>query len=176
MYESDCLLHMSRNGIPVQEALLWDGKPHRFSIDSKKNEPDEWYVVFVGSLPAGQPYLCCTYGSWSEGSKFEYKSWKDTPNKVYYSPADLKILQAKLEENRRLALIEQQKRHEEAAKKAQEIWGRSSAIGEHAYLGKKKIQAYGVQFVGHSLIIPIRNIDSVKFKASNSSTNRKASL
>lgn len=159
MYESDCLLHMSRNEIPFQGSLLCDDKIHRFSIDAKKNEPDEWYVVFSGSLPAGQPYLCCTYGSWSEGSKFEYKSWKDAPNKVYYSPADLKILQAKLEENRRLALVEQQKRHEEAAKKAEEIWKRSSAIGEHAYLEKKKIQAYGVQFEGHSLIIPIRSID-----------------
>lgn len=53
---------------------------HRFSIDAKKNEPDEWYVVFSGSFPAGQPYLCCIYGSWSEGSKLEYKSWKDAPN------------------------------------------------------------------------------------------------
>lgn len=159
MYESDCLLHMSRNEIPFQGPLLCDDKIHRFSIDAKKNEPDEWYVAFSGSLPAGQPYLCCIYGSWSEGSKFEYKSWKDAPNKVYYSPADIKILQAKLEENRRLALIEQQKRHQEAAKKAQEIWERSSTIGEHAYLQKKKIQAYGVEFDGHSLIIPIRNLD-----------------
>ncbi len=39
---------------------------------------------------------------------------------------DHKVVQSKIEENRRLASIEEQKRSEEAAKKAQEIWQCSS--------------------------------------------------
>jgi putative DNA primase/helicase len=159
MYESDCLLHMSRNGISFQGPFLCDGKIHRFSIDAKKNQPDEWYVAYSASMPTGQPYFCCIYGSWSDGSKFEYKSWEDSSNRAYYSPIDRKLLQAKIEENRRLAAIEQQKRHQESAEKAQEIWEHSSPIGSHPYLGKKKVQAYGVRFDTHSLLIPLRNIE-----------------
>lgn len=159
MYESECLLHMNRNGVPFHCPLLCDGKIYRFSIDAKKNQPDEWYVAYSGVLPAGQPYHCCVYGSWSDGSKFEYKSWEDSKNNIYYSAADRKVLQARIEENRSLALIEQQKRHQEAAKKAQEIWENSTAIGSHPYLEKKKIQAYGIHFDAHSILIPLRNIE-----------------
>jgi len=86
---------------------------------------------------------CCSYGSWSEESKYEYKSWEDSSNHSIYSSIDRKALQTKMEENRRLALIEKQKLHEEAAKKAYEIWESSSTIGKHSYLEKKKIQAHG---------------------------------
>lgn len=151
MYESDCLLHMSRNCISFQGPFLCDGKIHRFSIDAKKNQLDEWYVAYSASMPTGQPYFCCIYGSWSDGSKFEYKSWEDSSNRVYYPPIDHKLLQAKIEENRRLVAIEQEKRHQESAKKAQEIWEHSSPIGSHTYLGKKKVQAYGVRLDTHSL-------------------------
>jgi putative DNA primase/helicase len=72
MYESNCLLHMSQNGIPFQGPLICDGALHRFSRDGKGN-PDEWYLAYSGLLNSGQLYTYCIYGSWSDGSKFEYK-------------------------------------------------------------------------------------------------------
>ncbi|KIA77552.1 hypothetical protein DB43_GE00330 [Parachlamydia acanthamoebae] len=158
MYESNCLRHMSQNEIPFQGPLICDGNIHRFSRDAKKNQPDEWYVAHLGFLSSSQPYLCCSYGSWSDGCKFEYKSWEDS-NKVY-SSADRKELQSKIEENRRLTLIEQQKRHEEAAKKAKTIWDSASSFGRHLYLEEKKVEAYGIRFnETYSLFIPVKNIE-----------------
>ena len=69
MYESNCLLHMNQNGFPFQGPLICDGAIHRFSIDAKRNQPDEWYVAHLASLPSGQAYLYCSYGSWSDGKK-----------------------------------------------------------------------------------------------------------
>lgn len=88
MYESNCLLHMHKNGISFQGPLICDGTLHRFSRDDKRNQPDEWYVAHLDSLPSGQAYLCCFYGSWSDGTKFEYKSWNEASNKIYYSSVD----------------------------------------------------------------------------------------
>jgi putative DNA primase/helicase len=146
---------MSQNEIPFQGPLICDGNIHRFSRDAKKNQPDEWYVAHLGFLSSSQPYLCCSYGSWRGGCKFEYKSWEDS-NKVY-SSVDRKELQSKIEENRRLALIEQQKRHEEAAKKAKTIWDSASSIGRHSYLEEKRVGAYGIRFnETYSLLIPVK--------------------
>lgn len=159
MYESNCLVQMSRNGTPFQGPLVCDGNIHRFSRDAKGNQRDEWYVAHSGHLPSGQSYLCCSYGSWSEGSKFEYKSWEESSHKIDYSAIERKELQAKIEENRRLTLIEQKMRHEEAAVKAKAIWETSSSAGSHPYLKEKGVQAYGVRFNDHSLLIPVKNME-----------------
>lgn len=160
MYESNCLLHMNKNGIPFQGPLITDGAIHRFSIDTKRNQPDEWYVAHLASLPSGQAYLYCSYGSWSDGTKFEYKSWNEASNKICYSSVDRKILQSKIEENKRLVLKEEQKRVEEAAKKAQEIWQCSFSTGNHAYLIEKQIQAHGIRISDRkALIIPLKDIE-----------------
>jgi putative DNA primase/helicase len=149
---------MSRNGAPFSGPLICDGDIHRFSRDAQKNQPDEWYVAHSGLLNSGQSYLCCSYGSWSDGSKFEYKSWEGSKNG--YASVDRKTLQSKIEENRRIALLEQQKRHEEVAKKAQQMWESSSIAGTHPYLEEKKVQVYGIRFNStNSLIIPLRNIE-----------------
>ncbi len=118
MYESNCLLQMSRNGTPFQGPLICDGNIHRFSRDTKQTNPDEWYFSYTGLLHSGQCYLYCRYGFWSEGSEFEYKSWEESYNKIScLSAIEHKELQAKIEENRCLVLIEEWKRHEEAAEK-----------------------------------------------------------
>lgn len=40
-FSNECLLHMSSNGFPFDGPLNSDGLLHRFSRDSKKNQPDE---------------------------------------------------------------------------------------------------------------------------------------
>ena len=92
--------------------------------------------------------------------KIEYKSWNEASNKIYYSSVDRKILQSKIEENKCLVLKEEQKRAEEATKKAQEIWQCSFSTGTHAYLIEKQIQAYGIRFSDRkALFIPLKDIE-----------------
>lgn len=55
---------------------------------------------------------------------------------------------------------EEQKKAEETAKKAQEIWQSSSSIGNHAYLIEKQIQAYGIRFSDRkALLITLKDIE-----------------
>ncbi len=73
---------MCSNGIPFEEPFISDGKIHRFSIDSKKRDKDEWYVVYSGEFKE-TPYFICIYGSWSTGFKGEYNSWKEDQGRRY---------------------------------------------------------------------------------------------
>ncbi len=65
--EKECLQQMQENGISFQGPLNTNGEIHRFSMDSKKRQPDEWYIAYQGTHQNGNPYLCCTYGTWSGG-------------------------------------------------------------------------------------------------------------
>jgi hypothetical protein len=53
--------------------IIPDGEFHRYSIDNKKNQKDEWYIAFEGFTERGKPYLTCIYGSWSKNTKYEFK-------------------------------------------------------------------------------------------------------
>ena len=74
-----CQTYMAEQDLPINEQIIADGKIHRYSSDSKKNKPDEWYIAHEKCTSQGNQYLTCTFGSWSEGSKYEYKSF-DTKN------------------------------------------------------------------------------------------------
>ena len=75
-HELDCLSHMHANGISFDGPLICDGKLHRFSMDAKKNQPDEWYRCYQGISSKGNAYLNCYYGSWSGGQEtFTYNSY-----------------------------------------------------------------------------------------------------
>lgn len=61
--QRECLAHMNANGLPFDGSLKCDGQIHRFSIDVKKNQPDEWYVCHDGFFAKNNPYLVCKYGT-----------------------------------------------------------------------------------------------------------------
>lgn len=71
---------MHTNGILFDGCLNTDGELHRFSRDSKKNQPDEWYRCFQGVSSKGNSYLNCYYGTWSGGQEtFTYNSYEASP-------------------------------------------------------------------------------------------------
>lgn len=55
-YKQNCLFHMCANGIPFDGTLKCDGELHRFSMDAKVNQPDEWYACHEGISLKGNPY------------------------------------------------------------------------------------------------------------------------
>ena len=63
--EVECLTQMTENGIPFSGPLKETPpeKPYRFSIDNKKNEPDEFYFCNKWEFK-GHNFLRCTYGTW----------------------------------------------------------------------------------------------------------------
>lgn len=141
----ECLLQMQENGIPFQGPLNTNGEIHRFSIDSKKHPPDEWYVAHQGMHQNGNPYLCCTYGTWSAGQhKHCYRSYK---SENWISQEELNYLWN--EEKRKQKEIEEKikKDKEEGIIQAKKAWDRAQTISQSkihtAYLELKKIKNYG---------------------------------
>ena len=54
-----CLSHMANNGIPFDGPIAVNERFHRFSIDQKKNQRDEWYIAWSGTTERGYEYLNC---------------------------------------------------------------------------------------------------------------------
>ncbi len=161
---ADCLADMVRNGIPFADQIQADGTIHRFSIDHKKNQKDEWYIAFEGVSIKGNPFLICIYDSWSNPQKHEFKSWQNTNS---FDEEEREHLHSVLREKRESSEKKLQEEREEAALEAQKIWAESYETPlseEHfAYLKLKQVKPIGVRFGLNlkgfpSVIIPLRNI------------------
>lgn len=161
-HELDCLSHMHSNGIFFDGPLICDGKLHRFSMDAKKNQPDEWYRCYQDVSSKGNTYLNCYYGTWSGGKEtFTYNSYK----------ANRRISQEELVEIHTKEKQLDQELHEEKKKrleKAQAIWDQAiqdpTTKGHTSYLERKQIKAYGIKYrVDYqgipAIIIPLCNLD-----------------
>lgn len=164
----ECRDHMAQNGLAHNAPIVADGKIHRYSIDNKKNQPDEWYVAWEGISVKGNSYLWCVYGSWSDASKCTFRSWEsaqfasrldDEERKAFHKSHKERMIEVE-----RLLLEER----DLAAKKAKDIWESASQEppGENhlRYTHKKGISPIGVRFTQNpggydSIVIPLRNID-----------------
>lgn len=156
--------HMTQNGYDFQGMINVNGKINRFSVDDKRNKPDEWYVAFEGISFKGVSYLVVTYGSWSKGDKYEFKSWEEY--QVDY--ADLQDFRDKWKTKKEETEKELIKARNDAAQVAQNIWHSSlltPPTPEHArYITTKGIQALGIRYGLNTknhpcIIVPIENID-----------------
>ncbi len=75
-FKESCKQYMADCGLPCNDELIADGKLRRYSADANQRKRDEWYVGYEGSTSRGNPYLTCIFGSWSEGTTFQYKSFE----------------------------------------------------------------------------------------------------
>src|ERR1700719_2342148 len=101
---TECIAHMHANGILFDGCLKTDGKLYRFSMDSKKGQPDEWYVCHEGISQKGNHYLVCRYGTWSGGQEnYTYKSYD-----FGSSFSQDEIIEIRLKEEERRKLFEKQ--------------------------------------------------------------------
>ena len=164
MFEEACLNEMALNGLPLDGTLISDGQIHRYSCDNKKNQPDEWYIAYSGVSQRGNAYLHCLYGSWSQGSKFEYRSWESSGNTcTQLTTEELRSLQEATKKRSQDFLKEQEQKHRETAERACLIWDPCSESGNHPYLTKKQVQAFGIRFGQYvkndAMLIPLRNVE-----------------
>ena len=111
-FETEIIEHMRTNAIEYSGSIKLDGKIHRFSMDSKHNQKDEWYSANTWIFQ-GRSYASCSYGSWSRQGEgwFRYESWDS--DKENFSSEELVLLQKSREES-------QQKQREAAEEKQKE--------------------------------------------------------
>ena len=163
---TECIAQMHANGILFDGCLKTDGDLHRFSRDSKKNQPDEWYVCYEGVSQKGNPYLVCRYGTWSGGQEnYTYKSYDFGSN---FSQDELIEIRLKEEERRKLFEKQQKEDRERKIKQAREAWEQSvkePTLPAHStYLKHKQVNAFGLRYrVKYDgtpvVVIPLSNIE-----------------
>jgi len=161
-----CIAHMQANGIPYDGCLKADGELHRFSRDSKKNQPDEWYVCYEGISQKGNSYLVCRYGTWSGGQEnYTYKSYDFGSG---FSQDELIEIRLKEDETKQLFAKQQREDRDRRIKQAQEVWGQSVKEpmhpGHSTYLKNKQVDAFGLRYrVDYDgtpvVVIPLYNIE-----------------
>ncbi|MCB1180509.1 MAG: toprim domain-containing protein [Chlamydiia bacterium] len=156
--------HMAANGLACDKEIIFDEKIHRYSSDTKKNQPDEWYVGFEWVSSRNNLCLVVVYGSWSAGAKFAFYSW-DSRNQ-YLDEKERHELHLALKERREQAERALLEKREEVALKARQIWEESAISApsdQHlAYAQLKKISPAGARFGDNpqefpALILPLIN-------------------
>lgn len=162
---SQCLLDMASNDIPIVGPLNADERVHRIQIGSKRNK-DGWYVAWRGLSDKGNPYLNCIYGSWKTGDRFEYRSWIEN---TYLDEEERVELQKHLKEKREAFEVAIRTEQDLIAKECANIWKASENLQpteKHLkYLQKKKVKSYGLRFGYNeqgfpSILIPLTNSDN----------------
>lgn len=158
---------MAENGVPCDKQIIYDGKFHRYSTDQKKNQPDEWYIASEWISSKNYRYVTVTYGSWSDGSKFIFRSWDTTAR--FLDEKERRELLAAYQKRREEAEKLIMEAHHQAAIAAKEIWEKGESTPQHngylAYATRKGIQPIGARFGNNpagypSLILPLVNIKS----------------
>jgi phage/plasmid primase-like uncharacterized protein len=163
----NCIEHMSSNGFPFDASLKCDGQLHRFSRDSKKNQPDEWYVSYERTSTRGNPYLVCSYATWSGNQeKFVYKSCDRNKS---FSHEELEEIQAKGVSRQKQLEHQVKEEREQRINYAKEIWEQAieapTTKRQITYLERKQVKAYKTKYGFDSyqhpvLVIPFCNSDS----------------
>ncbi|NGX38391.1 MAG: DNA primase TraC, partial [Chlamydiae bacterium] len=160
-----CLDHMSQNGFPIDDIQI-DEQIHRFSIDSNKGKPDEWYVAGSQEF-RGRLCLWCVYGSWITSKQYLYQSLKN--DELYHFSKQEKQEWNRIQKERAEKIQKEKKiQQDEAAIEANRIWEKASqqpqTDGHRAYINRKGIKPYGIRFgknpAGYdAIIIPLTNVD-----------------
>ncbi len=134
-------------GLTVPEAIVADGKLHRFASNGDRDDDAGWYLFFPDGVPAG------AFGCWRSGLK---QTWcgKSDRQMCDQERADYR---RRLEAARQQREAEEQRRHAEAATRAQMIWDAAHPAGDaHPYLVAKQVRAHGLRVDADGrLVVPV---------------------
>lgn len=134
-------------------SLVPDGCLHRYQVEGDKpGSKNGWYVLHLDDKPFG------AFGSWKTGQS---ETWAAVSAQTM-TEAERKALAIRMEEARRARDTEQTIVHASARKRANDLWQKSKpACGNHAYLVRKSVPAYGIRLLREQLVIPLRDVDGV---------------
>ncbi len=133
-------------GVPVP-----DGNLHRYQVKGDKaGSKNGWYVLHLDDKPFG------AFGSWKTGQS---ETWTPVSAQAM-TEGERKALLMRMSEARKSRDIEQAAVHTSARKRALDLWEKAKpARGNHAYLVKKVVPAYGIRLLREQLVIPLRDVD-----------------
>ena len=139
-------------------SIYTDGKFHRFDTD-KRGDKCGWYLAFAdGDFHSG------CYGSWKEGSKYNFCSKNGTR-----TDADQEIYKRRMAEAKQVRIDEGEK----AKRQATWIWKNATEPAEdHPYLLNKGIKAHGAKQYKDALVVPVMKdgeITSMQFISGDAS-------
>ena len=138
---------IAQAGLTPPDAIIADGKLHRFASNGDRADDAGWYVLHADGIPAGM------FGCWRSNLKKNWCAKSDTA----MTETERAEYRQRLAAIRRQRDADERRRHAEAAKRAQTIWDQAaSAPEDHPYLQLKGIQPYGLRVDAESrLIVPV---------------------
>lgn len=147
---------ISKSGITPPLSVIADGHIHRYSSNGKSTDEAGWYVLYDDGVAAG------SFGDWRTSESHTWCADIGRPLTSAEQAAN----------NARIKAIQQQREADDiqakadAKQRANEIWNKSTAITEHAYLTKKGVKDYGIKLYGDALVMPLHadgEIQSLQF-------------
>ena len=149
MIEAAFQAAMAQAGLISRDAILADGRLHRFHVEGDApGKRNGYYVLFSDGVPAA------AFGSWRTGVKGTWcaKAQHDL------TPAELAENRRRMDAARKAREAEDRAVKQAAQKKAATIWQASlPAPDNHPYLVKKGIRNHGPRLSRGALVIPLRD-------------------
>ena len=147
---------ISKTGITPPLNIIDDGNIHRYSSNGKSTDEAGWYVLHTDGIAAG------SFGDWRTS---EIHTWRADIGRPL-TTAERSANAARIEAMKLQREADNVETKADARQRASEIWNKSTAITEHAYLTKKGVKTYGIKLYGDALVMPLRadgEIQSLQF-------------
>ena len=143
---------MRKRGLIPPRDIQADGKIHRCDVIGKRGRDDGSYLLFpTGKVPAGG------FQNFKDGLGWE--NWRYDLGRQTLTAAEEYDLKKKRATAERERAEKAQLDADAAEQRAQAIWARSRGAGDHPYLVKKKVKAYGTRIFKSALVVPAKDAD-----------------
>ena len=149
MIEATFSQAMADTGLVSRDAILADGRLHRFRVEGDKTgKRNGWYVLHGDGIPSG------AFGSWKTGVKGTWCAKK----KSELTPAERAEHKRRMDAARKAREAEDVAEKQAARVKAATIWqALVTAPDNHPYLVKKDVKNHGLRLSREALVIPVRD-------------------
>lgn len=137
---------MQKAGLIPPQAIVLDGKMHRFNADKRKDKSG-WYIAYADGVPAGR------FGCWRQGID---QTWRANIGRQLSLTEEMANAR-RLAEAKRVRDEEIAKQREVVADTVEAIWsGCEGAAKDHPYLVRKGINVHGARVSGDGrLVVPL---------------------
>lgn len=152
LHHDDFLRALAGAGLEMLKGnAVADGALHRYRVTGDKSgSQNGWYVLHLDDKPFG------AFGSWKTGQSL---TWAPE-NPETMTPTERAALAKRASDAKQAREVCQSAVYAEASARAARLWCKSHpATGQHPYLARKGVQAYGVRLLRDSLVIPVRDVE-----------------